>query len=131
MRAGERDLAALLATAAPRLHPEPIAIACLEAGEIPEALRAHALGWFREAEALTLYLDFEAAQAAGLRIVLRAAWITMSVHSDLEAVGFTAAFAGALARRGVAANVVAGVFHDHLFVPWDQAQTAMAALSQL
>ena len=94
-------------------------------------MRAHAIGTFRETEGLTVYLDAAAAAAASLRIVFRAAWITMTVHSDLEAVGFTAAFAQALAARGIAANVVAGAFHDHVFVPWDSAQDAMKALNAL
>ena len=131
MSAGERDLAALLASASPHLHPAPIAVVTMAGGETPEALRAHVIGTFREVEGLTVYLDAAAAEAAGLRIVFRAAWITMSVHSDLEAVGFTAALAQALAARGIAANVVAGAFHDHIFVPWDIAQDAMAALSAL
>ena len=94
-------------------------------------MRAHAIGTFRETEGLTVYLDAAAAAAASLRIVFRAAWITMTVHSDLEAVGFTAAFAQALAARGIAANVVAGAFHDHVFVPWDRAQDAMKVLDAL
>jgi hypothetical protein len=129
--AGGRDLSALLANASPLLHPAPVAVATIADGEIPESLRAHVIGTFREAEGLTVYLDGAATEAAGLRIVFRAAWITMNVHSDLEAIGFTAAFARALAARGIAANVVAGAFHDHIFVRWDKAQEAMAALSAL
>ena len=131
MRAGSRDLAALLANAAPFLHPAPVAVAIIEGDEAPETLRAHVIGTFREAEGLTVWLDLSAAEAAGLRVVFRAAWITMKVHSDLEAVGFTAAFAQALAARGIAANVVAGARHDHIFVPLDRAADAMAALSAL
>lgn len=128
MSAGERDLAVLRANASPILHPAPVAIATIAGGEVPEALRAQIIGTFREAEGLTLYLDLAVAEAAGLTIVFRAAWITFDVHSDLEAVGFTAVFAQALASRGIAANVVAGAFHDHIFVPLDRAQDAMAAL---
>ena len=55
----------------------------------------------------------------------------MTVASALDAVGFTAAFSGALAEAGIACNVVAGARHDHLFVPWEQAEAAMAVLSRL
>ena len=130
MNAGARDLGDLRANAAPFLHPAPMAVVSLP-GEVPETLRAHVIGTFREAEGLTVYLDAAAAEAAGLAILFRAAWITLSVHSDLEAVGFTAAFAQALAAQGVAANVVAGAFHDHVFVPWDRGQDALSALSAL
>ena len=123
-------LADLLAHASPALHPVPVAIATI-IGELPETLRGHVIGTFREAEGWTVYCDAAAAEAAGLPIMFRAAWITMTIHSDLATVGFTAVFAQALATRGIAANVVAGAFHDHVFVPWDRAQDAMAALSRL
>ena len=64
-------------------------------------------------------------------MAFRSAWITLRVHSDLAAVGLTAAFARALADAGIACNVVAGVHHDHLFVPADRAGDALAALRAL
>ena len=131
MSAGERDLAALRAKASPSLHDAPVAIAAIRFGDVPDALRPHVIGIFREREGTTVYVDFAVAEAAGLDILLRAAWITLSVESSLEAVGFTALFTQALAARGVAANVVAGAFHDHVFVPYDRAREAMAALLAL
>ena len=131
MSAGARDLAHLRANAAPLLHPAPVAVATLAGGEVPDALRAQVIATMREREGLTLYVDLAAAEAAGLPILMRAAWISLDVHSDLEAVGFTAVFAQALAARGIAANVVAGAWHDHVFVPLDRAQDAMDALRSL
>ena len=61
----------------------------------------------------------------------RCAWITLTVHSALQAVGLTAAFSAALGEVGISCNVVAGVFHDHLFVPVDRAHDAMDALRAL
>jgi len=71
------------------------------------------------------------AEALGLPVLFRAAWITLTVNSDLEAVGLTAAFAGALAKAGISCNVVAGAWHDHLFVPVEQAEKAMKVLKAL
>ena len=46
-------------------------------------------------------------------------------------VGLTAAVAVALADAGIACNVVAAVHHDHLFVPVESADAALAALRAL
>ena len=61
----------------------------------------------------------------------RAAWLTLTVHSALEAVGLTAAVATALAAAGIPANVLAGYFHDHVLVPEDRADDAIRALRAL
>ena len=58
-------------------------------------------------------------------------WITLSVPSDLTAVGLTAAVSRALADSGVACNVIAGHHHDHLLVPVESAGTAMEVLQAL
>ncbi|CCA53561.1 hypothetical protein SVEN_0274 [Streptomyces venezuelae ATCC 10712] len=60
-----------------------------------------------------------------------AARITLRVHSALDAVGLTAAVAGALAEAGLSCNVVAGFHHDHLFVEHARAQEALAVLDRL
>jgi hypothetical protein len=53
------------------------------------------------------------------------------VHSDLAAVGLTAAVSAVLARVGITCNVIAGVSHDHLFVPVADAECAMQELETL
>ena len=102
-----------------RLPPE------MEPGSVP------AVGLFRESEGVTVLLEERDAEAMRLTPVFRAAWITLSVHSDLHAVGLTAAIAAALAAEGISCNVVAAVHHDHLFVPIDRADDAIAALDRL
>ncbi len=89
------------------------------------------LATFREAEGLTVVLDEAAATQAGLPVLFRAAWISLTVHSDLEAVGLTAAVATALTHAGICCNVLAAACHDHLFVPVDAAQQALACLRAL
>lgn len=61
----------------------------------------------------------------------RFARITLQVHSDLEGVGLTAAVATGLADEGIACNVIAGLNHDHLFVPWDRRGDAMNVLKRI
>lgn len=90
-----------------------------------------AIGWFREPEGVTVILEENVAQALNLSPVFRAAWLTLSVPSDLQAVGFTAAVSRALADVGIACNVIAAVHHDHLFVPVERGQDALNTLFAL
>lgn len=80
---------------------------------------------------MTLVLTEQQAQEYQLDILFRARWISLTVHSALEAVGLTAAFATALAAAGLSCNVFAGAYHDHLLVPVHQAEAAMQVLTQL
>ena len=65
------------------------------------------------------------ADSLNLKYSFVAAWITLTVHSLLEAVSLTAAFSGALANEGISCNVVAAFYHDHIFVDKAYAGKAM------
>lgn len=54
--------------------------------------------------------------------------ITLTVHSNLNAVGFLAAVAAKLAEHQISVNVVSAFYHDHLFVPDEKAEQAMQIL---
>ena len=60
-----------------------------------------------------------------------AAWITLTVNSDLDAVGFLAVISRALATANISCNVVSAVHHDHLFVPYREGERAIEVLRQL
>lgn len=123
------DLADLLQSMRPTLHAGVYVYASLPLNTDVSALAP--LGTFREAEGLTVIVLEEVALRAGLTILLRSAWITLTVHSDLLAVGLTAGVATALAQAGIPCNMVAGAFHDHLFVPVESGPAALAVLSAL
>jgi len=55
----------------------------------------------------------------------------LTVHSSLDAVGLTAAFSTALAQAGIGCNVLAGRYHDHILVPHNRREDAVAALRAL
>jgi hypothetical protein len=123
------DLDTLLAQMQPALDPGRYAFVVLPPGVSPDP--ASVIATMREPEGLSAVLAEHEAHALGLPITFTAAWITLTVHSDLAAVGLTAAFADVLARAGIGCNVIAGVHHDHVFVPVERAQDAMEALRAL
>ena len=85
----------------------------------------HGVVTVAEPEGRTLVLPREHADDLGLPYTFAAWWITLRVHSALEAVGVTAAFSAARGSEGISANVVAGYFDDHLFVSEDRRDDAM------
>lgn len=123
---GERDLAVLLRSMEPVLQRGPHGFAVWAGGTLPFT----AFATVAEDEGLTVIADLAVMRAAGM---ISEPWarISLTVHSDLAAVGLTAAFAAALAGVGISANVIAGVHHDHIFVPWDRRAEAMMALKAL
>lgn len=123
------DLEILLRNLRPALNPGRYAFVSLPAGAAFDTTKA--IAFMREPEGLSLVLPEQVAIDRGLTVAFSAAWITLSVHSDLAAVGLTAAFSNALSQAGISCNVMAGVHHDHLFVPFEQAQAAMDALHEL
>jgi uncharacterized protein len=121
----ERDLTRLLQGMEPVLWSEPYGYA-VTGGDLPDGTFATVA----EAEGLTVVAPLAALRAAGMRSEPWAR-ISLTVASDLAAVGLTAAFATALGEKGISCNVIAGFHHDHLFVQWDRRDDAMAALEAL
>lgn len=127
--AGETSLNTLLRSMSPELNAGEYVFCTLTDASLINGIEV--LGSFREREGLTVIIERQQAQALGLSFDYVAAWITLNVHSALEAVGLTAAFATALGRSGISCNVIAGFYHDHLFVGKDDAHRAMSVLRDL
>lgn len=121
------DLQAMLRGMEPILAPAPFGIVCqpsLPAGLTPFATVA-------EVEGLTVVAKKDELAAFGLAGDQDWALISLTLHSDLAAVGLTAALSRSLADEGISANVIAGFYHDHILVPWARRDDALAALKRL
>lgn len=123
------DLAAILSSLQPVLNEGVYAYTLVSSGSKIPSLDA--IGMFREAEGTTLIAPEAEVQAAGLPVLFRTAWITLKVDSALQAVGLTATFSRALGEAGISCNVVAAACHDHIFVPAEAAERAVACLQAL
>lgn len=128
--AGERELKKLLATMKPELR-EGDFVFCTVSPETFGKLHIKPVGWFCEAEGITLIVERNTADSTGLKYESVLRMITLSVHSSLEAVGFLAAITNKLASAGISVNPVSAYYHDHLFVRSEKAEIAMRLLDEL
>ena len=121
-----RDGPAMIAQMSPRLDERRWCFVSVTPDRAPELLGA-ALGTFREEEGVSAIVPPQLAPE-GTPVFAR---IVLEVFSDLEGVGLTAAVVGALAKAGIACNMVAALHHDHVFVPEGRADEALEILRKL
>lgn len=127
---GEKDLKILLQNMEPILNSGEYVFCIIESfNKIQDMEKL--LFFFRETESITLVLERSIADEWNLEYSYISSWITLNVHSSLEAVGLTAAFANALKHENISCNVVAAYYHDHIFVAKEDAEKAMSALVRL
>jgi hypothetical protein len=126
---GERDPLQLQKSMAPQLLPETYVYCTFPDFQLPDGLLP--ICTFREAEGLTAILERTQAERAQAPFIFEARLITLTVHSSLDAIGFLARILTCLAHAGIPCNAIAAYHHDHLFVPVDRAQEALALLQSL
>ncbi len=127
--AEERNLKELIRSMQPKLHPgEFIFTSQSSLATIPpEGI----IGQFTEKEGITIIMERSKADDLGLSYTYVASWITLTVHSSLDAVGLTAVFSSELAKHGISCNVVAALYHDHIFVDKKDGERALRVLTEL
>jgi hypothetical protein len=130
MKRGEHDLGILLRSMEPSLADEEYVFVSMEESRRTD-LNIDALLTFKEKEGVTLVLDKTTADSHSLEYLATWSMITLSVHSDLEAIGFIARVSSELAKEGISVNVVSAFYHDHLFVPHEEGQEALEILQTL
>lgn len=123
-----RDTKDMISGMAPVRDPETWHFCTTDDRDLAERARPHALAVFAEEEDTSLILPDEAARDLGFAVEMPMSRITLSVHSALDGVGLTAAVATALAGAHIPCNVVAAYHHDHVFVPEELAEHAVAVL---
>ena len=126
---GESDLLTLIAHMSPSLDDQVWAFVSVDKVS-SEYLAEHTLASFRETEGTSLIVPWERAEEFDVCSEPMAR-ITLNIHSSLEAVGLIAAVSQALASEAISANVVAGFYHDHIFVPQTLGERAVACLTLL
>ena len=126
---GERNLERLQRQMAAQLQPETYVYCSFPDFQLPSGISP--ICTFRESEGLTAIVERSQADRACVPHMFEARLITLTVHSSLEAIGFLATVATALAKAGIPCNAVAAYHHDHLFVPKAVAEEAMSVLDSL
>ena len=104
---------------------------CSVNGKLGDFIHLSPLATFVEEEGLTLVITQQLALANNLSFGSCFKRISLMVHSSLDAVGLTAAVSVKLTEKGISANVIAGYYHDHIFVQSDKAEMALQALKEL
>jgi uncharacterized protein len=125
---GETNLNVLISSMKPRLNDGEFVFCSFTTGRID---LSETVFFFKEKEGTTMVFPKKYADRMRYKYASVFSWITLEVHSSLEAVGLTAAFSRALAAENISCNVVAGYYHDHIFVPKKQGQLALRALEKL
>lgn len=127
---GETNLQILLKSMTPILVEGEFVFISLENSHYGQASELQPIAMFMEQEGMTLVIPKALADENNLTYESTFCCITLTVHSSLDAVGLTAAFSNKLAEHNLSANVIAGFYHDHIFVQTEKAQLAMSALGE-
>lgn len=127
---GETDLAKLIKCMNPEMDATQYIFVCFNQKNVNlESLNYWAM--IQEKEGITYIMTTNEAKKKRIQAESIFKKITLNVHSSLEAVGFTAVVATELAHHNISTNVVAGYYHDYIFVPEKKAEEAFERLKQL
>jgi len=123
---GEKNLTTLIQEMKPHLNNGEYIFTTVN--QIQNVNIEDLIGHFKEKEGITLILERKKADQLNLKYDFIASWITLEIHSALDAVGLTAVFSTELAKHNISCNVVAGFYHDHIFIDKNDEDKAITVL---
>lgn len=129
--AGEQNLEKLLKNMSPELMKGEYIFCSFADAQYGDYAELNPIAFIREIEGLSLVIPKSKADEFGYRYESVFKGITLNIHSSLDAVGLTAIFSNKLSEYGISANVIAGYYHDHIFVQSKLALKAIDALNEL
>ena len=128
---GETDLDKLLKSMSPELLDGDYVFCTFPHAQYGNYSELEPIAVISESEGLTMIIPKTKADEGNISYESVFRGITLSIHSSLNAIGLTAAFSNKLTEQGISANVIAGYYHDHIFVQSELAEKAIEALNEI